>query len=69
VEEVIIQVFNLLRDSKDETHIKLMLEISEFFQAYCKGNGDNQAIMANHIKDLMKMEVGMSTAGNFPGDS
>jgi len=49
VEEIIINVFKLLRDSKDDSHYGLMQEISMFFHTYCMQNGENQAIMANHI--------------------
>lgn len=55
VEEVIMEVFELLRDSKDELHMNLKLEISRFLQAYCLGNGENQEILANHITKQMKM--------------
>lgn len=54
VEEVVIAVFKLLRDSKDESHHSLMEEISLFFQTYCMENGDNQAIMAAHIMEDLK---------------
>ncbi|ODM94987.1 Inositol 1,4,5-trisphosphate receptor type 1 [Orchesella cincta] len=54
VEEIIINVFKMLRDSKDDSHYGLMLEISMFFQAYCMQNGENQAIMANHIMEDFK---------------
>lgn len=56
VEEVVMDVFKLLRDSKDESHYGLMQEISMFFQTYCMQNGDNQAIMANHITNFVDGE-------------
>ncbi|CAL8115015.1 unnamed protein product [Orchesella dallaii] len=54
VEEIIINVFKMLRDSKDDSHFGLMQEISMFFQAYCMQNGENQAIMAHHIMEDFK---------------
>lgn len=58
VEEVIMDVFKLLRDSKDESHYGLMQEISMFFQTYCMENGENQAIMANYITQDQKNFLG-----------
>jgi len=57
VEETIIQALKLLKEPKDDPPLDLLLEISEFFQAYCAGNEENQAIMANHIQSLIGMQV------------
>jgi len=37
--------------------LELEQEISEFFEAYCEGNEENQAVLANHIDTLIGMHV------------
>ncbi|CAG7731913.1 unnamed protein product [Allacma fusca] len=53
VEEVIIEVMKVLKDDEP-----LLEDISAFFQAYCRGNKENQTIMAKYIQSIMGVEVG-----------
>lgn len=57
VEETIIQVLKLLKEQVDEPPLDLLLDVSEFFQAYCMDNEHIQSIMVNYIDSFLGMEV------------
>lgn len=57
VDEVIVEAMKLLQDSKEDLHIQQLSEFSQFFQAYCMANGENQMIMSNHINSFIQLEV------------
>ncbi|XP_021948195.1 inositol 1,4,5-trisphosphate receptor [Folsomia candida] len=69
VDEVIVEAMKLLQDSKEDLHIQQLSEFSQFFQAYCMANGENQMIMSNHINSFIQLEETNKTPMPWVGEA